>query len=309
MYSIISLRNIFLSANLRDLTFVCRLLAHIKPETGVLFLVLPLRCVKSKYLKGKFDLLLGEMGFVHLSEKRTTPRLAFYVLARGERISKGKGKGQGKNRIVDVDCQQEKKDNVADEVGGGSDEGSEAVASSSGGSSRKRKVQNGFERSGEDREEEKGQGMPSPSPVPVRKEDNGIIGRQQRIDAGVIEETIKEGRVDEERGGEGARGTEGGGEKGAESVHWMTVVRASVAASSKNRGVLDYFRADFTHVPTTFFSISMATLLDSASVNAKGNAKGNTNETEGGNGTGNKEGTGFTQGGRRKKPKVIKSSN
>ena len=55
--------------------------------TGALFLVLPLRCVNSNHVgSGRFDSLLQGLGFVHLIEKRLTPRLVFYVLGRGENI-------------------------------------------------------------------------------------------------------------------------------------------------------------------------------------------------------------------------------
>lgn len=74
-----------------------RLYAHLKPATGVLFLVLPLRCVNSRHVGGqvRFDALLAAMGFSHLIEMRYTPRLVFYVLGR-DRDRRGKGKvGEG----------------------------------------------------------------------------------------------------------------------------------------------------------------------------------------------------------------------
>lgn len=50
--------------------------------TGVLFLVLPIRCVEAHHIGGKLDALLQAIGFSHLIEKKTTPKLAFYVLKR-----------------------------------------------------------------------------------------------------------------------------------------------------------------------------------------------------------------------------------
>ena len=50
--------------------------------TGVLFLVLPIRCVEAHHIGGKLDALLQAIGFCHLIEKKTTPKLAFYVLKR-----------------------------------------------------------------------------------------------------------------------------------------------------------------------------------------------------------------------------------
>ena len=52
--------------------------------TGVLFLVLPIRCVEAHHIGGKLDALLQAIGFSHLIEKKTTPKLAFYVLKRGK---------------------------------------------------------------------------------------------------------------------------------------------------------------------------------------------------------------------------------
>ena len=73
--------------------FTIRLYAHIKPVTGVLFLVLPLRCINSKHVgSGRFDSLLQGLGFEHLIEKRLTPRLVFYILCRD--------RGVGKNEVM-----------------------------------------------------------------------------------------------------------------------------------------------------------------------------------------------------------------
>ena len=69
--------------------------------TGVLFLVLPLRCVNSKHVgSGRFDSLLRGIGFYHLIEKRLTPRLVFYVLGR-DRDRDGCG-------MKDIDLEVEK---------------------------------------------------------------------------------------------------------------------------------------------------------------------------------------------------------
>lgn len=250
----------------------------------------------SKYLRGKFDLLLGEMGFVHLTEKRTSPRLAFYVLARGEGKSKGEREGEkGKNRVVDG--QQEKRDDAADD-GVGEGRGSDAIAvSSSSSGGRKRKMHSGLERS-EEEEKEKEEGRPSSAPVTMHKTDSDTLFRKQRKEKGKLEkEAIEEGGGNEGRKGEGTRG----GIEG-ESGDWMAVVRASIAASSKNRGVLNYFRGDFSHVPTTFFSLSMSTVLESVSVNKGANV--NKSENISGDGEGGR--SGVAQGGRRKKVKIVK---
>jgi 25S rRNA (adenine(2142)-N(1))-methyltransferase, Bmt2 len=75
----------------------------LKPSTGVLFLVLPLRCVNSKHVGGqvRFDALLGAMGFSHLIEMRFTPRLVFYVLGR-DREGKRQGQGQGEGVAASI---------------------------------------------------------------------------------------------------------------------------------------------------------------------------------------------------------------
>jgi 25S rRNA (adenine(2142)-N(1))-methyltransferase, Bmt2 len=67
----------------------------LKPSTGVLFLVLPLRCVNSKHVGGqvRFEALLAAMGFSHLIEMRFTPRLVFYVLGR-DKAREGKAEGE-----------------------------------------------------------------------------------------------------------------------------------------------------------------------------------------------------------------------
>lgn len=68
--------------------------------TGALFLVLPLRCVNSNHVgSGRFDSLLQGLGFVHLIEKRLTPRLVFYVLGRGENIG-GEEEHEEKEKIT-----------------------------------------------------------------------------------------------------------------------------------------------------------------------------------------------------------------
>jgi len=48
----------------------------------VLLLVLPIRCIESKYIGSfnSFDKLLQSFGFIHILPTKTTPRLAFYVL-------------------------------------------------------------------------------------------------------------------------------------------------------------------------------------------------------------------------------------
>lgn len=72
-----------------------RLSAQIKNTTGVLLLVLPLRCVDSKHVGGTagFDLLLQGLGLRELLPKRYTPRLVFYILggAQHGELSGGDG--------------------------------------------------------------------------------------------------------------------------------------------------------------------------------------------------------------------------
>jgi 25S rRNA (adenine(2142)-N(1))-methyltransferase, Bmt2 len=62
---------------------LCRLYAQLKPEKSVLFLALPIRCIRSKHVgEEEFDRLLAGLGFEQLREKRITPRVVFYVIGR-----------------------------------------------------------------------------------------------------------------------------------------------------------------------------------------------------------------------------------
>jgi hypothetical protein len=61
---------------------LCRLYSQIK-DNGILFLILPIRCINSKHVGvDQFNLLLNLVGFKHLIVKRITPKLVFYVLGR-----------------------------------------------------------------------------------------------------------------------------------------------------------------------------------------------------------------------------------
>lgn len=61
---------------------LCRLVMQIHPG-GVLFLVLPRRCVCSPAVgESRFESLLAGLGCVHLAPKRVTPRIVFYILGR-----------------------------------------------------------------------------------------------------------------------------------------------------------------------------------------------------------------------------------
>ena len=56
---------------------------------GVLLLVLPFRCLESKFIGGlkQFETLLTGFGFVHLVPVKLTPRLAFFVLGVNKSLS------------------------------------------------------------------------------------------------------------------------------------------------------------------------------------------------------------------------------
>ena len=59
-----------------------RLKEHLSGE-GVLFLVLPLRCIESKFVgTSRFEELISGLGFVELIPKRKTPKVVFYVLGK-----------------------------------------------------------------------------------------------------------------------------------------------------------------------------------------------------------------------------------
>lgn len=62
--------------------FLSRLTEHLS-MSGVLFIILPIRCVDSKFVgSSRFEELLSGFGLTQLREKRTTPRLVFYTLGR-----------------------------------------------------------------------------------------------------------------------------------------------------------------------------------------------------------------------------------
>jgi protoheme ferro-lyase len=59
----------------------CRLLCQLRPDHGVLILVLPLRCVDSPLVGRKnFEDLLTGLGAIQVMAPRVTPKLIFYVL-------------------------------------------------------------------------------------------------------------------------------------------------------------------------------------------------------------------------------------
>ena len=61
---------------------ICRLIEQIH-EGGVIFLVLPLRCIQSEYLgMDLFDSFLTGLGCVELQPKRITPHLIFFFLGK-----------------------------------------------------------------------------------------------------------------------------------------------------------------------------------------------------------------------------------
>lgn len=61
---------------------LCRLIMQIHPG-GVLFLVLPRRCIHSPMVgEAQFESLLAGLGCVQLLPKRLTPRIIFYILGR-----------------------------------------------------------------------------------------------------------------------------------------------------------------------------------------------------------------------------------
>jgi 25S rRNA (adenine2142-N1)-methyltransferase len=60
---------------------LCRLVLQLTP-TGKLFLMLPVRCVDSKHLRGNFVPLLKALGLKECVEHHRTPKIAFYVLSR-----------------------------------------------------------------------------------------------------------------------------------------------------------------------------------------------------------------------------------
>lgn len=60
---------------------IARLACLLKEETGILFLILPKRCVESPHIGGYsvFEDLLHGFGYTQLTEKRITPKVVFYV--------------------------------------------------------------------------------------------------------------------------------------------------------------------------------------------------------------------------------------
>lgn len=103
--------------------------------TGVLFLVLPLRCINSKHVgSSRFDSLLQGLGFEHLIEKRLTPRLVFYILCRDRGLRKKEVKVQSETVAKDNNVTIITTDNIRKK-----DFNSKETSDSGGDKERKRK--------------------------------------------------------------------------------------------------------------------------------------------------------------------------
>ena len=62
--------------------YLNRLLCHLKPKKGILFLMLPKRCINSVYLGRKqFEDLLNGLGCSFSLPVHETPRIIFYTLS------------------------------------------------------------------------------------------------------------------------------------------------------------------------------------------------------------------------------------
>lgn len=61
---------------------LCRLSCQLVPESGILFLVLPARCINSKHVGGvnMMTSLLAGLGLKHVLPVRQTPKLIFFIL-------------------------------------------------------------------------------------------------------------------------------------------------------------------------------------------------------------------------------------
>jgi 2-polyprenyl-3-methyl-5-hydroxy-6-metoxy-1,4-benzoquinol methylase len=96
---------------------LCRLYSQIK-SNGILFLILPIRCINSKHVGiENFNLLLNLVGFKHLVVKRVTPKLIFYVLGKkNENIDNGDGSDNKYNEVNDNDIRTHKKKKTKKEV-------------------------------------------------------------------------------------------------------------------------------------------------------------------------------------------------
>lgn len=78
----------------------CRLRAHLRPP-GIAFLVLPTRCITSRFLGAdSFSQLLYHCGLsedLEMIEKRTSPKLSFYTLQISKETGKPLSESEGKD--------------------------------------------------------------------------------------------------------------------------------------------------------------------------------------------------------------------
>lgn len=203
-----------------------RLYAHIKPVTGVLFLVLPIRCVEAQHMGGKMDALLHAIGFKQLVDKRTTPKLAFYVLGRERGVEECSVKGEELNGVsASPSLSTTKIDKKDDNESDNCTETKSESNSESKNESRKRKQPNIIDtvvsasqpvKKAKYMDSRDAQAVPVATPVAV-----------------------------------------------AVAVSWRDTVLAAVAFSGAKKSVLDFFCKDFSLVPSNEFCISMSSVLNS----------------------------------------------
>lgn len=192
--------------------------------------------MNSRHVGGRFDALLGAMGFSHLIEKRLTPRLVFYVLGRDRKPidsipdKAGLARGAGAGR----DARSEGKAEIEVEIG----------------------VEGDREREGEI--EIKYGGKKRKVSVTSTNTGTGVPGKDQASDG----TCVGTGRV--EKDGDGAWKDL---VQSAFTVHSDGNKRQGKGqAKGQGREVLDYFCRDFSSVPSSEFCLSMATVLDRVTV-------------------------------------------
>ena len=181
---------------------------------------------------GKMDALLHAIGFTQLIDKRTTPKLAFYVLGRE------RGGEIGREELKSVSVSQSLSTTKIDYK---IDDKSES------------KIDNKIDNKSESKSESKSENIKRKQPSmidtvvsasqPLKKakhmDSSGFDAHAVPVEAPVAVAAA------------------------AAAVSWRDTVQAAVAVSGAKQNILDFFCKDFSLVPSNEFCISMSGVLNS----------------------------------------------